>query len=179
MSNENDCQPVDLTEQVLNLNLAVANHYPSSKTFMPFREKLKCRKVSSILRYFTPIKIGYAYHLLILFYSFQTETSLRTDNIFTKKLAAPYVIDMVNRKRLVIKTYCELPDEALGMYKNEMINNDERIEEPFFSFDNDVLDGISTKNEGIYCMNQRSVINFEITFPLFQDDEKAMKEIDL
>ena len=86
---------------------------------------------------------------------------------------------MVNRKRLVIKTYCELPDEALGMYKNEMINNDERIEEPFFSFDNDVLDGISTKNEGIYCMNQRSVINFEITFPLFQDDEKTMKEIDL
>ena len=67
----------------------------------------------------------------------------------------------------------------MGRYKTEMINNDETIEEPFFSFDNDVLDGISTKNEGIYCMNQRSVINFEITFLLFQDDEKTMEVIDL
>lgn len=100
-------------------------------------------------------------------------------NVIDSSICNRYAILRGNRKGLVIKTYCELADAALGRYKTEMINNDETIEEPFFSFDNDMLDGIKTKNEGIYCMNQRSVINFEITFPLFQDDEKAMKVIDL
>ena len=77
ISNEIDWLPVELTDDMLQTNLAVTRHYPSVILLMSSPEKLECRKVPSVLRYFTLNKNRnyevYVYHLLILFYPFQTE----------------------------------------------------------------------------------------------------------
>ena len=108
ISNENDWQPVELI------------HYPSVIVLISSPEKLKCRKVSSVLRYFTPNKNRnyefYANHLLILFYPFRTESYLKSDNSYTKKFTASDLIDIVNGNRSTLEPYCELIDEALIRY---------------------------------------------------------------
>ena len=74
ISNENDWQPVELTDDMLELILTVTSHYPPVISLMPSPDELKCGKVPSVLRYFTPNKNRnyevYAHHLLILFYPF-------------------------------------------------------------------------------------------------------------
>ena len=92
MSNENDWQPVELADDMLETNLTVTSLYPSLILLMSSSEKLKCRKDPYVLRFLTPNKNRnyevYAHHLLIPFYPFQTESDLKSDNSYTKKLAA-------------------------------------------------------------------------------------------
>ena len=75
ISNENDWQPVELTDEMLETNLAVISHHPSVIPLMSSLKKLKCRKFLSVLRYFTQNKNrnyeAFAHHLLILVYSFE------------------------------------------------------------------------------------------------------------
>ena len=42
MSNENDWKPVDLTDDMLELNLAVTSHYPPVILLMSSPDKPKC-----------------------------------------------------------------------------------------------------------------------------------------
>ena len=67
---------MELTDDMLETNLVVKNHYPPVIPLMSSPDKLKCQKVPSVLRYFTPNKNKnyevYVHHLLILFYPFQT-----------------------------------------------------------------------------------------------------------
>ena len=120
---------------------------------------------------------AYVGHLLILFYPSRTESDLKIDNSYTKKLAAPYLIDIVNGKRSVIEAYCESVDEVLLRYNTVMINKDERIEENSF-VSNDILDDNSTENEGVDCMDQSGIINLDITGPLLlQNYEEINKSI--
>ena len=48
ISNENDWQPVELTDSMLETNLAVTSHYSSAIPLLSSTEKLKCRKVPSV-----------------------------------------------------------------------------------------------------------------------------------
>ena len=88
ISNVNDWQPVELTDDMLETTIAVTSHYPSVIPLMSSLDKLKCWKVPSVLRYFTTNKNrNYevcAHHLLILFYQFRTESDLKSDNSCTK-----------------------------------------------------------------------------------------------
>ena len=63
-----------LTDDMLETNIAVTSHYPPVIPLMASPDKLKCWKVPSVLRYFTPNKNRiykvYAHYLLILFYPF-------------------------------------------------------------------------------------------------------------
>ena len=72
--NENDWQPMELKGELLEVNSPAAG-YPIVISLMSSREKMKCRKLLSVLRYFTPNKNrdyeGYAHHLLLLFYPFR------------------------------------------------------------------------------------------------------------
>ena len=92
ISNENDWQPVEHTNDMLETNIAVTGHYPPVFPLMSSPDKLKCQIVSSVLRYFTSDKNKnynvYAHHLLILFYPFRTKSDLKSYNSYTKKLAA-------------------------------------------------------------------------------------------
>ena len=76
ISNENDWQPLKLTDDMLETNLAVTSHYPPVIPLLSSPDKLKCWNVPSFLTYFTPNKNRnyevYSLHLLILFYPFRT-----------------------------------------------------------------------------------------------------------
>ena len=110
ISNENDSQSVELSDDILETNLAVTSHYPPIFPPMSSPDQLKCWKVPSVLRYFTPNKNRnyevYAHQ--ILFYPLRTESGLKSDSSYTKKLAAHNLIDIVKRKRSIIEPYCEL-----------------------------------------------------------------------
>ena len=69
-ANENDWQPMELKDELLEVN-SPATRYPIVISLMSSKEKIKCRKLLSVLRYFTPNKNrdyeSYAHHLLLLF----------------------------------------------------------------------------------------------------------------
>ena len=67
------------------------------------------------------------------FIHFEESQISRLINSYTKKLAAPDVIDIMNRNRSIIGTYCELVDEALFRYNIAVINNDEISKKVRFS----------------------------------------------
>ena len=121
VSNKNDWQPVELTDDMLETNIGVISYYLSVISLISSPEKLKCWNVSSVLRYFIPSKnrnyIVYVHHLLIPFYTFLRESGLKSDNIYNNKLAAPDAMEILNRNRSVIEPNCELVDEALLSYK--------------------------------------------------------------
>ena len=56
ISNENDSQSVELSDDILEKILAVTSHYPPIIPLMSSPDQLKCRKFPSVLRYFTPNK---------------------------------------------------------------------------------------------------------------------------
>ena len=72
-SNENDWQPMELKDELFEVN-SPATRYPIVISLMSSKEKMKCRKLPSVLRYFTTNKNrdceSYAHHLLLLFYPF-------------------------------------------------------------------------------------------------------------
>ena len=68
-------------------------------------EKLRCRKVQKVLRYYTPNKHKfpekYAHHMLMLFYPFRSEESdLKEAGSYVAKLNNDDVITIVNRNKL-------------------------------------------------------------------------------
>ena len=182
ISNKNDWQPVELTDDMLDTNLAVASHYPSAIPLMSSPDKLKCQKVPSVLRYFTPNDNRnyevYSYHLLILFYPLRTETNLKSDNSYSKKIAARDVTYIVNSNGSIVEPYCELVDEALLRYTTEVINSDERIEENLF-LNNDVLDDSHIENGDVNSMNQSGITDLRLqVHSCFKMTKKSMKVFD-
>ena len=74
---ENDKQPKVLNENVLEDNHNLCN-YPSAIPLMSSKEKLKWRKVKSVLRYHVSnrhkIPYKYVHHIFFLFYPFRNES---------------------------------------------------------------------------------------------------------
>ena len=70
---ENDCQLVILDDELLETHNKYFN-YPKEIPLMSSKEKLKCRKVKAVLRYYQPNPNKafetYAYHFLFSFYHF-------------------------------------------------------------------------------------------------------------
>ena len=56
ISNENYWQPVELTDEMFEINLAVTSHYSSTIPLMPSPKKPKCFKLFSVSRYVTSNK---------------------------------------------------------------------------------------------------------------------------
>ena len=169
---------MELTDDMLETNLAVASHYLSLIPLMSSTEKLKLRKVHSVLIYFTPNKNRnykvYAHHLLILFYPLRTKSDLKSDNSYTKKVATPDVIDIVNKNRSIIEPYCELVDEDFLRYNTEVTNNDDIIEEN--SFLTDVLYDDNIENKDVSSMYESGITDFEITSPLLLQNGEEISE---
>ena len=114
----NDSQPTVLEELLLEINHNACN-YPSTIPLMNSKEKLKCRQVKAVLRYYVPNRYKYpekyAHHLLFLFYPFRNEENLKSDNsgTFSEKLQEPGIIDIVNRNKQIFEPYGDLVDSAL------------------------------------------------------------------
>ena len=52
ISNENDWQSLDFTDDMLETNIALTSHYPSAFSLMSSSEQLKCQKIPSVFEIF-------------------------------------------------------------------------------------------------------------------------------
>ena len=120
---QNDSQPNELPDDLIEKNHPVTN-YPLIIPLMTTNEKLKCRKVPHILRYFTPNRNKnpemYAHHLLFMFYPFRNEEQLLSENgSYIEKLNEPGVLTIVNRNKQIIEPFADIVQEAYENFLNE------------------------------------------------------------
>ena len=119
----NDCQPNELTDDLIESNHPLIN-YPKTIPLMNSSEKLNCRKVPLVLKYYEPNKEkspeDYAHHLLFLFYPFRKEEQLMSDisQSYVEKLNEAGVIDIVNRNRQNIEPFSEMVHQAFEQFLN-------------------------------------------------------------
>ena len=52
ISNKNDWQSLDFTDDMLETNIALTSHYPSAFSLMSSSEQLKCQKIPSVFEIF-------------------------------------------------------------------------------------------------------------------------------
>ena len=101
---EGDWQP-NILDQSVNETNHDSIDLPTNIPLMgSTKEKLRCRKVQKVLRYYTPNKHKfpekYAHHMLMLFYPFRSEElDLKEAGSYVAKLNNSEVIEIVNRNR--------------------------------------------------------------------------------
>ena len=128
---ENDCQPVVLNDELMELNHD-ESRYPDKIELMALNnEKLKCRKVRAVLRYHQPSpqkKIEqYVHHLLFTFYPFRDEAYLKSPPMtgtYFVKLQEPGVMDIINRNKTIMEPFGEIVDQALSNLRSDVTNPD-------------------------------------------------------
>ena len=54
-TNENDCKPEELTDDLIQGNHTFQHNYPNVTPFIPSKEKLKCCKIPRLLQYYEPM----------------------------------------------------------------------------------------------------------------------------
>ena len=116
---ENDYQPVTLDDELLETHHKDCN-YPKEISLMSSKEKLRCRKVKAVLRYYqsNPNKTSetYSYRLLFLFYPFRNEEESKLPPVtgsYRAELLEPGVINIINRNNTTMEPFSELVDPAL------------------------------------------------------------------
>ena len=116
---ENDYQPVILDDELLETHHKDSN-YPKEIPLMSSKEKLKCRKVKAVLRYYQPNPNKAfetcAHHLLFSFYPFRNEEELKSPPVtgsYRAKLLEPGVINIINRNKATMESFSELVDQVL------------------------------------------------------------------
>jgi len=125
---KNDCQPDEFNEKLVEVNHQ-GSVYPKKIPLMTCSEKLQCRKVPCVLRYYVPNRHKfperYAHHLLFMFYPFRSEAELLSNefNTYADKLNEPGVIEIVNFNKSRIEPYTELVEEAFFRFSNDMSLN--------------------------------------------------------
>ena len=78
--------------------------------FLLSGEKLHCRKVELVLRYYIPNKFedaeGYTHHLLFMFYTFCDESELKVGQpqLYSSKLSKPEVLEIINKNKNLVET---------------------------------------------------------------------------
>ena len=104
------------------------NLYPKNIT-LSTGEKLRCRKVEFVLRYYVPNKHkdpeAYAHHLLFMFYPFRNEDELKVtqSHSYSAKLQEPEVINIINENKRQIEPFCDLVDEAYLNFRSDLPPN--------------------------------------------------------
>ena len=102
---------------------------PLTIRLMSSRDKLKCKRVKSVLRYHVPNQHNhpekYAHHMLFMFYPFRNESDLCAgeSGTYMKTLCDPAVIDIVNENKLKFEPFAELVDAALTDYRTDLTRN--------------------------------------------------------
>ena len=98
---------------------------------MSSKEKLKCRKVKAVLRYYQPNPNKafetYAYLLSVSFYPFRNEEELKSPPVtgsYRAKLLEPGVINIINRNKATMEPFSELVDQALLSVHSDIHSHD-------------------------------------------------------
>ena len=127
---ENDYRPVILDDELLETHHKDFN-YPKEIPLMSSKEKLKCRKVKAVLRYYQPNPNKafetYAHHLSLSFYPFRNEEELKSPAVtgsYRAKLLEPGVINIINRNKATMEPFSELVDQALLSVHSDIHSHD-------------------------------------------------------
>ena len=145
---ESDWQP-----KILNESVNSSNHnstdLPKTVPLMGVtKEKLRCRKVQKVLRYYTPNKHKfpekYAHHILMLFYPFRSEESdLKEAGSYVTKLNNDTVIASVNRNKAAFEPDGDLVESVLHNYQSEIVHN----QDAFGQQENDEVNEMTHQSE--------------------------------
>ena len=128
---ENDWQPMELSDEILENNFLDQVYLPAMPLMLS-KGKLKYRKISSVLRFFTPNKNKnielYDHHVLLLYFPFRSESEFKVGHppSYTNKLGEPGVTEILNQNRNKIEPYSELVDNALMDSNMELRGNEEQ-----------------------------------------------------
>ena len=126
---ENDCQPEELTDEIIAQNHDEYSAFPNVIVYSTCKEKLRRRKVPLILRYHRPNPHKdfehYAHHLLFMFFPFRSESELSSGDppLYSKKLSESGVLDLINANKMQIEPYNELVENALFYYHDSLNSN--------------------------------------------------------
>ena len=136
---ENDSQPIELDDQVLNENHNILLDYPRNLMLLN-SEKMRARKVRKVLRFYEPTKLkdpeGYAHHLLMFYFPYRNESNLLTENSYIETLKNDHVRQVVESNKLIFEPYSEMIDDAFLNFR-EVLEPD-----PILNWENDETDDL-------------------------------------
>ena len=122
---ENDRQPEELNDEIIENNHSLFGQYPRILTTNS-KEKLKCRKVNLVSRYNVPNRHkdleAYAYYLLFMFYPFRVESEFKSGepHSYFAKLNERGVIGIINFNKALTAPFSKLVDEAFLHFRAEL-----------------------------------------------------------
>ena len=116
-NNTCDYQPDELDDNLIKNNHKECS-YPKQIKLMNSGEKMRCRKVRTILRYHVPNEVlcpeKFAHHVLLFFYPFRDERELLSGfpPMYQNKLHEQGVQDVVNNNKIKFELHGDLVDRA-------------------------------------------------------------------
>ncbi|MEO2221042.1 MAG: AAA family ATPase, partial [Nitrosopumilus sp.] len=152
---ENDSQPVELTDEILNENHLTVLSLPK-KLKLQNNEIMKLRKVRKVLRFYVPNQTKFpekfAHHLLVLYKPFRKEVELATDDSYVQTLQDQIVLQLVNENKQKFEPYSEFLNEALLNFHDVLRPDpildyeDDETEVEIQRQDNDIEDDVEDNN---------------------------------
>ena len=138
MPDQNDSQPVELTEELLDVNHAESSQGLPRTLNLSNKKTWKRRKVKKVLRFHRPNPTKYpekyAHHLLFLYYPFENESDLAINGSYCTKLQDQNCLDIVNRNKAIFEPAGELLDDALLNFRDII------APDPIIDYENDQTD---------------------------------------
>ena len=119
---ENDLQPEELVDKITEPNHSIINSHPEV-LILSSGERLHYCKVELVLRYHVPNKfkdpVGYAHHLLFMFYPFRDECKLKVGESpsYSSKLNEAGVLEIANNNKKLVEPYSDLVNAAFLNYR--------------------------------------------------------------
>ena len=125
---ENDSQPEDLIDKLIETNHSISSSYPEVLV-LSSGEKLHYHKVEMVLRYHVPNKFkdpeGYAHHLLFMFYPFRDECELKVGQLssYSSKLSEPGALEIGNSNKSLVEPYSDLVNATFLNYRADITSS--------------------------------------------------------
>ena len=147
-NDENDYQPQELKDDIVEKNHTCQNHYPKVIKLLSSNVKLQCRKIPLVLQYHVPHKDlkpeEYAHHMLFMYFPFRNEADLKLGT-YANKLSDTSVLEIVNSNRQKVEPYATVVDDAFRKVQEENQSNidpfgQQENEETYAELDEGMLD---------------------------------------
>ena len=120
---ENDSQPEVLDDKLFEAKHSTTYSY-QDMSILSSGERLNYRKVEIVLRYRVPNKykdpVGYAHHLLFMFYLFRDELKVKQPSSYSSKLSETGIIEVINNNKCLVELYSDLVNDAFLNYRSDI-----------------------------------------------------------
>ena len=175
---ENDSQPIELDDQLLNENhIPLMNSYPRNLTLLN-SEKMKGRKVGKVLRFYVPNSSkhpeDYAHHVLMLYFPYRNESNLLTNNSYLETLRCGSTRQVVESNKRLFEPYSDMIDDAFLNYR-EVLQPD-----PILNMENDETEELFSEHSNEENSDDDSAIPSKCpsaVIPSVVKDEEISKRV--